>query len=167
MIFYTLTLTCFIKLIPDLTPKSDFLMLISYLLHSDVNMILKLISHLILTMISDLTVRSDLLMLICDLLQTFINMILNTNIWSNTEIWLTLVDFELHIGINTIVSSVTWSNTCLYLIYYTLIWTWFLMLIPDLTPRSDLLLLLSDLLQTDINMTLNTNIWFSTNWYLI
>ena len=87
---------------------------------------------------SDLALRSDLLMLIYDLVHTYSNTILKTD---------------------------TWSNACWYLIYYTLI-TWFLTLIShltltisDLTLGSDLLMLMSALLQTDINIILNINIW--------
>ena len=53
------------------------------------------------------------------------------------------------------------------MVYNTLILPWLFTLIPDLTMRSDLLLLLSDLLHTDINTILNTDTWSNICWYLI
>ena len=95
-----------------------------------------------MTIIPDLTLRSDLLMLISDLIHTEINTIFNTD---------------------------TWFNTCWYLIYYSLTSTWSLTLISNLTLtmisdlklRSDLLMLIYDLLHTDINMILNTDTWLN------
>ena len=146
---------------------------------------------------SDLTLRSDLLMLISDLLQTDImilntNIWSNTDLiyscwymiyYTLTSTWfLTLIPDLTTIDVwsttqrstqfLTLTSHDTWSNTEIWftqIIYYTptLTWfLWFLTLIPDLTPRSDLLLI-SDLLHTDINMILNTDTCCNTGWYLI
>ena len=79
-----------IKLISDLTLRSDLLMWISDLLQTDINMILNT-NIFFNKLISDLTLTFYLLMLIYDLLHTDINTILNTDTRSNIEISFTHV----------------------------------------------------------------------------
>ena len=64
-----------------------------------------------------------------------------------------------NLHILTEAESIYLIYSCWYMICYTLTSTWFLTLIPDLTQRSDLLLLISHLLHTDINTNLNNDTW--------